>query len=432
MARAYGLVAAGLLGSVGIAVSSLAVSGVEPRRAEPAGSMVQTAEARPLEATLGRVDADTLRKGETLSKLLARSPLDAETARSVLNQIEAMVDARRVRPGLEIRYALAPDGTLRQAQMELDADRVFTVERTADGTEARLEEVEVRAQTAVLAGEVRSSLYRALLDAEGDLPDAERRQLADVLADEVFPWKLDFSRDLRRGDRFRVVYERMARPDGTARSGRVLAAQFELDGEVHDAFLFDVDGRDEYFDSRGQSLRAAFLRAPLEFRRISSAFNRSRFHPILGRFRAHKGTDYAAAAGTPVRAVGDGVVTTAGWGGGYGNVLQLRHLRGYASRYAHLSRFAPGIRPGVRVRQGDVVAYVGSTGLSTGPHLHFEFHSDGQAVNPATIHDVAGEPVPASARARFRASVAQTLALMDRAGAPRLASRPTPAPRSGD
>jgi murein DD-endopeptidase MepM/ murein hydrolase activator NlpD len=138
--------------------------------------------------------------------------------------------------------------------------------------------------------------------------------------------------------------------------------------------------------------------------------------------RAHKGVDYAAATGTPVRAVGDGVVASAGWGGGYGKVVQLRHIRGYGSRYAHLTRFADGIRAGVRVRQGDVIGYVGTTGLSTGPHLHYEFHSGGRAVDPNTIKFITGEPVYAGARSRFRALVERRMAAMDRAGAPRLAA----------
>ena len=143
--------------------------------------------------------------------------------------------------------------------------------------------------------------------------------------------------------------------------------------------------------------------------------------------RAHKGVDFAAAKGTPVRAVGDGVVTSAGWGGGYGNVVQLRHIRGFGSRYAHLSRFAKGIRPGVRVMQGDTIGYVGSTGLSTGPHLHYEFHSEGRAVDPNTVKFINGEPVPVAIRSRFRALVEQRMAAMDRSGARRLAARATPA-----
>lgn len=381
--------------------------------------LLPAAHARPVEVAF----ADTLRKGETLSGLLARTRLHAEESRALLEQIEALRDVRRVRPGLVLRYTRsALDGNVRRAEVALDPDHRLSVRGGSGGLVAKVEEVAVRPDTAVLAGTVRSSLYQALLDGAGSVPRAERERLADVLADQIFAWKVDFSRDLRPGDEFRIVYERMARPDGTARSGRVLAVQFETGGRVQDAYLFPQGGRDEYFDGRGESLRRAFLRAPLEFRRISSTFSTGRYHPILHRMRAHRGVDYAAATGTPVRAVGDGVVASAGWSGGYGKVVQLRHIRGYGSRYAHLTRFAEGIRAGTRVRQGDVIGFVGTTGLSTGPHLHYEFHSGGRAVDPNTIKFITGEPVAGGARGRFRALVERRMAAMDRAGVPRLAA----------
>lgn len=234
---------------------------------------------------------------------------------------------------------------------------------------------------------------------------------------------MDFSRDLRPGDGFRILYERMVRPDGTARTSKVLAVQFDIGGATHDAYLFTVDGAEDYYDRDGESLRRAFLRAPLEFRRISSSYSTGRFHPILRRVRAHHGIDYAASSGTPIRAVGDGVVQKAGWGGGYGNVVELRHQRGYSSRYAHMHGFAAGIRPGTRVRQGQVIGYVGTTGLSTGPHLHYEFHENGRPINPGSIKYLTGEPVPSGQRARFRSLVGERVALMERgAGATRLAA----------
>jgi murein DD-endopeptidase MepM/ murein hydrolase activator NlpD len=246
--------------------------------------------------------------------------------------------------------------------------------------------------------------------------------VVDQLADRIFAWKIDFSRDLRPGDAFHVLYERLVRPDGSARSGKVLAVQMDLGGRRHDAYLFPVGGSEDYFDGEGESLRRAFLRAPLEFRRISSAYSTGRFHPILQRVRPHNGIDYAAAAGTPIRAVGDGLVTRAGWGGGYGNVVEIRHQRGYSSRYAHLRGFATGIRPGSRVRQGDLIGYVGSTGLSTGPHLHYEFHVNGRPVNPTSVRYLTGEPVPGGERSRFRAVRDDRIAMMARLSGPLLAA----------
>jgi murein DD-endopeptidase MepM/ murein hydrolase activator NlpD len=431
MANPYRFLALGVLGTFGV-VSTLAVSGVEPRERKPARPLVKEAQARPAAPAptppppVEVARADTLRKGETLSELLERTRLGADDARSLRAEIEAAHDVRTFRPGLVLRYTQkTATGELVNAELALDADHVLSVERGADGLEAAVEEVEVRADTAVLAGTVSSSLYQALLEGDGSVPRAERERLADILADQIFAWKVDFSRDLQPGNAFRIVYERMARPDGTARSGRVLAVQFEIGDRLQEAYLFRQNDRDDYFDADGESLRRAFLRAPLEFRRISSTFSTGRYHPILHRIRAHKGVDYAASTGTPVRAVGDGVVASAGRDRGYGNVVHLRHMRGYASRYAHLSRFAEGVRAGVRVHQGDVIGYVGSTGLSTGPHLHYEFHSDGRAVNPSTIKFITGDPIAGGSRSRFRSLVEQRMAAMDRAGTPRLAARPT-------
>jgi murein DD-endopeptidase MepM/ murein hydrolase activator NlpD len=207
----------------------------------------------------------------------------------------------------------------------------------------------------------------------------------------------------------------VVRPDNTARNSRVLAVQLEARGRTHEAYLFRApDGTEDYYARDGSSLKRAFLRAPLEFRRISSAFSRSRFHPVLGIARPHNGIDYAAATGTPVRAVGDGVIGKAGWGGGYGNVVEIRHQQGYMSRYAHLNGFARGIRPGVRVRQGDLIGYVGSTGMSTGPHLHYEFHVNGRPVDPNSIRSLTGEPVPSRHRGLFQNKVGLQLSYLDR------------------
>jgi murein DD-endopeptidase MepM/ murein hydrolase activator NlpD len=392
----------------------------EPAPAAPA--WLPAAQARPAELAF----ADTLRRGESLSQLLGRTQLDLDATRALLDQLTRVQDPRTVRPGLVVEYRRSTrTGAVRGVSTRLDADRRLSLRPAAGGWDARVEEVAVRADTAVLAGSVRRSLYQALMDGEGGVPRAERQRVADLLADSVFPWQIDFSRDLRAGDTFRILYERMVRPDGSARSSRILAVQFDIGGRQHDAYRFHVDGADEFYDGRGESLKRAFLRAPLEFRRISSVFSSGRFHPILRRVRAHPGIDYAAGMGTPVRAVGDGVIARAGWGGGYGNVVEIRHMRGYASRYGHMRGFAPGIRPGVRVRQGQLIGYVGTTGLSTGPHLHYEFHMDGRPVDPSSIRSLTGAPIPDGDRVRFRAVRDGRSAALERVSGPRLARRDT-------
>lgn len=417
------VLALGLVASFGAAVL-VRVSNPVPPPPPAAPPVLAAAYAAPAEVAF----ADTLARGETLSELLERAQVHGEQAAALLAELEAYQDARDLQPGAVIRVrASSTTGAVRAVEFAVDPDRRLTVERAAGEWHGAVEEVPVRTDTATLVGRVESSLYQALLDARGErVPRAEREQIADLLADRVFAWQIDFARDLRPGDRCRVVVERAVRPDGTARSTRVLGAWFDLDGHEYDAFLFGTGEGEHYYDRDGESLRRAFLRAPLEFRRISSAFSTSRFHPVLKRARPHHGIDYAAARGTPVRAVGDGRIAKAGWGGGYGNVVEIRHRRGYASRYAHLRGFAEGIRPGTQVTQGEVIGYVGTTGLSTGPHLHYEFHEDGCAVDPNSVRYLTGDPVPEARMAAFRQVARARLAAMERADAARYAASDPP------
>jgi murein DD-endopeptidase MepM/ murein hydrolase activator NlpD len=377
------------------------------------------------------VHMDTLRSGETITQLLMRAQLASDEARGLVAVLSGHQDPRRLRPGAVIAYRTSYlEGTVRGMELRLDADRTLNLRREGQEWSGQVEEVPVVLDTVVLSGAVETSLYAALLRGEGaGLPPEERERVADILAERIFAWQIDFSRDLRRGDTYRILYERAVRPDGTARWGKVLGVEFDVNGRENTAFLFRfADGSEEYYARDGESLKRAFLRAPLEFRRISSAFSRSRFHPVLGVNRPHNGIDYAASPGTPVRAVGDGTVTRAGWGGGYGNVVDIRHARGYTTRYAHLRGFASGVRSGGRVRQGDIIGYVGSTGLATGPHLHFEFHLNGRPIDPNSVRDVTGEPLHARSRPAFLAQVARYGAAMDQLeGGTRLASAPAAA-----
>jgi murein DD-endopeptidase MepM/ murein hydrolase activator NlpD len=399
------ILAAGVLTSLGVVFAGyLVVLPVTETEVSPP-ALLPAAYAAPAEVSY----QDTLRRGETISDLLVRSNLAQEEARTLIAKLGEHQDPRRIRAGAVVSYRKAyQSGDLRGLAMKLDADRTLSIVRDGEDWRTAVEEVPVWADTVVLAGEVRSSLYRALLDIQGSgVPAEERKAVADILADRIFAWQIDFSRDLRRGDEFRVLYERMVRPDGTARSSRVLTAHFEINGREREAYLFRTpSGTEDYFDREGESLRSAFLRAPLEFRRISSSFSRSRFHPVLQVNRPHHGIDYAASPGTPVRTVGDGTVVRAGWAGGYGNLIEIRHQRGYSTRYAHLQRLAAGVRAGSRVRQGDLIGYVGSTGLATGPHLHYEFHHNGRPIDPNSARHISGEPVARQHREQFRAAMA--------------------------
>ena len=423
MANPYRILSLGVLGVFGLALGSqFVVHRQKDDAPPPPPPLLPEAHAAPAEV----VYRETLRKGETLGELLERTRLDAEDAKALLAELTAVYDARSLRPGMEIEYRQSTrTGETRRLSMRLDADHRLNVDGRSGEMVAAVEEVPVHKDTAVLAGTVRRSLYQAVLDGEGDVPREEREAVVDLLADRIFAYKIDFSRDLQPGDSYRILLERDERPDGTARASRILAVQFDIGDRRQEAYLFETGGVEDYYDADGESMKRAFLRAPLAFRRISSAYSTGRFHPVLRRVRAHHGIDYAAATGTPIHAVGDGVVRRAGWGGGYGNVVEIGHRSGYASRYAHMRGFAKGIRPGVRVTQGQVIGYVGSTGLSTGPHLHYEFHMAGRPVNPTSIKFLTGEPVPSSARGRFRALVERRVAAMERAAGPLLAKSDT-------
>jgi murein DD-endopeptidase MepM/ murein hydrolase activator NlpD len=271
-------------------------------------------------------------------------------------------------------------------------------------------------------GDLNGSLYRsfALVIPDSLLNARERRYMAWEIAD-IFRWQADFSREIRPGDHFRLIFERLISRDGEVRYGRLLAAEIVLRGQPIMAYEFDdAQGRTAFYDSEGHSLHRDFLRVPVEFKRISSEFG-SRFHPILQRWRNHEGIDYAASAGSPVMSVGDGEVIRAGSAGGYGNLVEIAHGNGLVTRYAHLRGFARGIRRGARVTQGQVVGFVGKTGLATGPHLHFEFRVRGIARDPNEITTGAGASVASPQLSSFLGTVAEYGRLLQME--PSLASR---------
>jgi murein DD-endopeptidase MepM/ murein hydrolase activator NlpD len=346
---------------------------------------------------------DTLRRGETLSALFTRhriAGIDFHRLDPALS-----LDPRRLRPGLVFSFLHHEgDTTPSQIMVRTTPEQRVKFIRVAKGWNAEAQPISWRSEEARIEGAIDNSLYEALDAGVSDeqLDAANRRRLAWDLAD-VYAWELDFTRDIHPGDRFQVVYERMVSEDGEVRLGRVLASDLTISGKSLTAFRFgDGDGRSAlYYDADGNSLRRAFLRAPVEFRRISSRFASARFHPVLGLTRRHEGTDYSAAPGTPVMAAGDGVVLRAGRAGGYGNLIELRHLNGITTRYGHLRRFARNIRRGARVEQGQTIGYVGSTGLATGPHLHYEFRMNGVAKDSRRVKLGNGTPVEPSDRNRF-------------------------------
>jgi murein DD-endopeptidase MepM/ murein hydrolase activator NlpD len=359
---------------------------------------------------------DTLRRRETLSNVLSRAGIVGRDYASLLQATRAL-KPRTLHAGQKfhfrrVRHQRVPDRVMVRTTA---ASRVW-LERQPDARWTEREEAIPWTATQLrVEGEIRSSLYDALdQSVPADfLPAAQRVALAWAIAD-VYDWEVDFTHDIRPGDRFAVVIERLESPEGERRVGRILAGRVEAAGHPYYAFAFEGDparGRG-FYDERGRSLRRAFLKNPVAFRRISSRFG-GRYHPILGRWRNHQGIDYSAAPGTPVRATADGVVTHAGREGGYGNLLELRHVNGIRTRYGHLSGFAAGVHVGARVRQEQTIGYVGSTGLSTGPHLHYEFLVNGRATNPQRRDAGAGESIAAVHRTRFDAVRGSLLELLE-------------------
>ena len=347
---------------------------------------------------------DTLGRGESLRALLVRGGFTADDAERAMQAASASaLNQRKIPAGMPVTIRSGENDSLpSEVTLQLAIDRLLHIRRAGDAWSGEEERLPWTTDTIVVGGTIASNLYDALNEiAKTELPNGARQQLAWSLAD-VYEYRVDMSRDLQRGDEFKVVAERSVAPTGAVRIGKVIAATFKLSGNLIDAVRFDSDGSSsQYFDQAGKSMRAAFLRAPLEFRRISSVFG-GREHPVLGGWRLHRGTDYAAAQGTPVRAIGDGVVVRAGWGNGYGNMLEIRHRNGFITRYGHLSRFAAGVRAGSRVAIGETVAYVGATGLATGPHLHFEVLVNGEQRDPrVALKATGGDPIPQAERSAF-------------------------------
>jgi len=367
---------------------------------------------RPLTAPAIVVDAayvsfaDTLGKRETVTHVLARVGITGRDAARLLAGAQSL-PVRRLRPGLVFQFRrLFTDSIADLVTVRLSPERRLALARSDSAWVETVDVIPWAVMRLRVTGVIESSLYDALDKAVSDtfLPAGERRSLAWAIAD-VYDWEVDFTRDIRPGDRFTVVCERLESPEGERRFGRILAARVDVAKNPNYAFYFDdssaaVAG---FYDERGRSLRRAFLRAPLQFRRVSSRFG-SRFHPMLHIWRAHEGVDFSAPYGTPVRATADGIVTRVGReDDGYGNLIELRHANGIRTRYGHLSAFARGLRVGERVEQGETIGFVGSTGLSTGPHLHYEFLVNGRPTNPRRNDMGSGTPVPQRLAAAYDA-----------------------------
>lgn len=353
-----------------------------------------------------RVVEGQIARGDTLAKSLARQGLSKGAIAQIQREMKGKYDFRRAKVGHRYRITMSPKGALLSFHYTVSKTEHYWLENDGKSWNAWREESDVRREQKKIAGIVTTSLSDAIEDIGG----AENARLANDYAG-IFAWDLDFSRGIQQGDQFRILYERTFAPQGKGRErnlgpGRILAARYHGGGGELQAIYYETEpGRGGYYRPDGTSVQGQFLAAPLNFSRITSEFTRARFHPILRRTRPHPGIDYAAPVGTPIWAVANGVVSYAGWMSGYGRLVKVKHANGYESYYAHLSRYATSLRVGQPVRQKQVIGFVGSSGLSTGPHVCFRVTKDGEYVDPARARIASTvERIPKSQWVAFKAT----------------------------
>jgi murein DD-endopeptidase MepM/ murein hydrolase activator NlpD len=385
------------------------------RAAAASPSLAATPSLEGAQIALSTIDVIVTRN-DTLDRIFRRLKLNLADLASLrsLPGVRAALDS--LRPG-ELLHFTHREGELFGLERRLSDTQTLKVSRDGDALKADVLQNPIEMRTHTIRGVIDSSLFEAVEAAGAHDP------IAVSLAD-IFGWDIDFVLDVRPGDTFVVTYQEIWRDGAYLKDGPIEAAEFVNQGREFRAVRYtDPEGHSNYYTPEGRSLHKAFLRAPVEFTRVSSRFNSARHHPILNLIRAHKGVDYAAPIGTPVHAAGDGRIRFAGNRGGYGNCVEIEHSRSIVTLYGHLSRFARGTRAGAHVAQGTVIAYVGMTGLATGPHLHYEYRVNGVFKNPQTVQLPAAAPIDASLRDDFLARTAPLLATLDTPAGPMLVSR---------
>jgi murein DD-endopeptidase MepM/ murein hydrolase activator NlpD len=333
----------------------------------------------------------TVRRNDTFAGILGEFDVPYERIMQLVDAAGEVFDVRRIRAGNQLHIYREDDET-RYVVYQQDPIR-YVVFDLQDEPVVEAGERPVELVERTVSGVITNSLYQSLIN-EGADPELAVRM------SEVYAWSIDFYR-IQRNDRFQVIFEERQIDGESVGVGRIIAARFNHFGQDYNAFYYEQDALGDFFDEEGNSLRKAFLRAPLEYTRISSRYNLRRVHPVTGGVRAHLGTDYAAPTGTPIRSVGDGVVTEARFTRGNGNYVKVRHNSTYETQYLHMSRFAQGMRPGTRVKQGQVIGYVGQTGLATGPHLCFRFWKNGRQVDPYAQQLPSANPITDDHRQAF-------------------------------
>lgn len=345
-----------------------------------------------------------VQRGDTVTELLHRIGADDADASKFLSSNRAAASLRQLRVGKAVQAETDANGKLLSLHYLDNNNDQVVIERSRDNFNVSTLPAQLEQRVFMRTGEISSTLYTAT--DEAGVPDAIANQMV-----ELFSGDIDFHRDLRKGDKFTVIYEMAYNNGELVQAGRIHSAEFVNEGKSYQAVFYQSDSKHgDYYTPEGKSVRKAFLRSPLEFSRVSSGFSLSRLHPILGTWRSHKGVDYAAPTGTKVRVTADGIVSFVGKQGGYGNVVMVNHQGRYTTVYGHLSRFASGLRRGQHVAQGETIGHVGSTGLASGPHLHYEFKIAGQQRDPLRVALPDAKPVPNAQLAAFQEAIRDPIA----------------------
>lgn len=375
----------------------------EIKRGEPSGSPPTTSSQEE------RIESYQIpiKRGDSLYGILTSFDVTPEILPHIIEASKPVYNLERLVPGRTIKVGFREDRLVR-IEYPIDELTLMVVKRVdGDRFKASKETIPLQKRLVLAMGKIEESLYEDMTKLGID------PEIVMNLAD-IFAWEIDFTTDMRKGDTFRVLYEEGIVDGRVVKRGPIVAAMIMNQGKRYMAFLFEANGRKDYYNEKGRSLRKQFLKSPLNYRRISSFFSRRRYHPILKTYRPHHGVDYAAPVGTPVVSTGDGKVVYAGWKGGYGKLVVIRHNGTYSTVYGHLSHIAKGIRVGRYVKQGQVIGYVGSTGLSTGPHLHYEFRVRGKPVNPLTYSFPPANPVPPKYKKEFDVRKITLLSLLNK------------------
>ena len=404
LARISALVLLPLFGAIAAFGTAPESSLLLSRTAVPEPLVIETSEA-VVPAPESFIREERFQRGDTLSSLFSRLGVSAEETQKVIRTQSRFLNS--LRAGTTVHAEVGGEGSLVSLTYAPGKDTLAMIDRSAGGFKASESRLTLTPHTVLKSGTIRSSLFAA----------ADNAGVADGIAiqmAEVFGGDIDFHRDLRKGDRFSVIYEVLYHEGRAVRAGRLLGAEFVNAGKSYRAVWYAgaEGGKGGYYTPDGKNLRKAFLRSPLEFSRVTSGFG-LRMHPIMQQWRAHTGVDYAAPTGTRIRAVGDGVVEFSGRQGGYGNMVILRHAGQSTTAYAHMMRIAPNLRKGARIAQGDTVGFVGQTGWATGPHLHFEFRIAGEARNPLAVAMPPALPVAAGELPAFRLHTAPVAAQLN-------------------